>query len=131
MPNKDLMSSEAGLMLIAEEFDYLGNINLLRIVYALATMGPLTTREIRKLGLGKPYRIGNLLKSLVDDGKVMSVRRVCKIKPGEPPTTFVQYYIADEFIAAALNECCEMLERTHRAYADGFVRMGRELKPLV
>jgi len=55
---------------------------------------------------------------------------VYKYHPKKPPKRFFQYFIADEFIAAALVECMDMLERTHRAYADGFTRLSRELRPL-
>lgn len=131
MQQDNIMSTEAGMMLMAEEFDYLSNINILRIVFSLAKMGPLTTAEIVKLGLGKPYRVKNLIKSLMEDGKIVRIKRVYKKNPSTPPRTFYQYCIADEFIANALVECCDLLERSHRAFADGFVRMSRELKPLV
>lgn len=126
-----IMHTEAGLMLMAEEFDLLRNIGILRIMMALAKMGPLTQKEILKLGIGKPYRIKNLLAFLLDEGKVCRVKRVFKEHPRKPPVTFYQYYIPDEFMIAALNECCEMLERTHRAFAEGFSRLSGELKPLV
>jgi hypothetical protein len=125
------MHNEAGLMLMAEEFDYLRNIGILRIMFSLAKYGPMTKKEINKLGIGKPYRINNLLSFLLDEGKVSRVKRVFKEHPRKPPTTFYQYFITDEFMAAALVECCDMLERTHRAFADGFTRLSRELRPMV
>jgi hypothetical protein len=126
-----IMHTEAGLMLMAEEFDFLRNSGILRIMFALAKYGPLTGNEIRKLGIGKPYRINNLLKYLVEEGKIIKVKRVYREHERMPPNTFYQYFIADEFLAAALTECCDMLERTHQAYADGFSRLSRELKPIV
>jgi hypothetical protein len=83
------------------------------------------------MGLGKPYRVKNLLEYLAEEGKVVKVRRVNRMGPHKPPVTFIHYFIADEFLSAALTECCNMLERTHQAYADGFVRLSRELRPLV
>ena len=126
-----IMHTEAGMVMMAEEFDLLSNVSILRIMFALAKAGPLTQKEIIKLGIGKPYRIKNLLKFLKDEGRVGVVKRVYKEKPRRPPITFYQYYIADEFIAAALAECCDMLERTHFAFAEGFSRLSKELKPLV
>lgn len=126
-----IMHTEAGLMLMAEEFDFLRNGGILRIMFALAKSGPLTGNEIRKLGIGKPYRINNFLKYLVEEGKVIKVKRVYKEHPRKPPRTVYQYFIADEFLANALTECCEMLERTHSAYAEGFSRLSRELKPIL
>jgi hypothetical protein len=126
-----MMGSEAGMMLMAEEFSFLANKRILRIMFALAKSGPLTRSELLKMGLGKPYKIKNLLAYLVDEGKVVKVRRVIRRIRGTPPDTFNHYFIADEFLAAALVECCEMLERSHQAYADGFVRLSRELQPLV
>jgi hypothetical protein len=125
------MHTEAGLMLMAEEFDLLRSMGILRIMLALAKSGPLTRKEIDKLGIGKPYKINNLLRYLVDEGKISKVKRVYKEHPRKPPVTFYQYFITDEFIGAALTECCDMLERTHQAYADGFSRLSGELKPLI
>lgn len=116
-------------MLLAEEFDFLRNKQILRVMLALALKGPLTKKEFRKLGLGKPYRIKQTLDYLEDEGKIIKVKRVLKRK-SKPPLVFVQYFMADEFIAAALAECCAMLERSHRAYADGFKRLAGELRPL-
>ena len=128
---RNMMSTAAGFLLMAEEFDFLAHKGILRIMFALAKTGPLTKKEILKLGLGKPYRIKNLLDYLVEEGKVIKVKRVHRRGPHMPPIMFVQFFIADEFLSAALTECCDMLERTHQAYADGFVRLSRELKPLV
>lgn len=119
------------MMLMAEEFDYLRNSGILRIMFALAKHGPMTKKEIVKMGIGKPYRTKNLLNHLLDEGKVSRVKRVFRERPRGYPTTFYQYFITDEFIATALVECCDMLERTHRAYSDGFTRLSRELRPMV
>ena len=116
-------------MLIAEEFDFMANKDVLRIMLALAKAGPLTRKELNSIDIGKPYRITNLLEFLVDEGKVVLVRSTIKKDPRKRGVPQFHYYIADEFIATALAECCDFLERSHRAFADGFVRLSGELKP--
>lgn len=128
---RDLFDSEAGLMLISEEFDFLSNKAVLRIMLALAKAGPLTRKQLNNMDIGKPYRIKNLLSFLVDEGKVVMVRSVVKKDPRKQGRSVFHYYIADEFIACALCECCDFLERSHRAFADGFARLSGELKPRV
>jgi len=118
-------------MLLAEEFDFLRNKQVLRIMLALSLKGGLTRTEIIKLGLGKPYRIKEILSYLVDEGKLVKVKRVVKKKPRTPPDTFYHYFMADEFLAAALAELCELLKRTHLSYASGFERLSWDLKPLI
>ncbi len=127
-----IMESEAGLMLLAEEFDFLANTQVLRILFALSKKGSLTRGEIVKLGLGKPYRIKATLNYLVDEGKIVKVKRVLRSKkPRTPPKTFHHYFIADEFIATALVEVMDLLQRAHQDYADSFQRLSQELKPYV
>jgi len=127
-----IMGSEAGLMLLAEEFDFLSNKQTLRILLALSQKGPLTSPEIVKLGLGKPYRIRATLRYLEDEGKIIKVKRVVvSDKPRTPPKIFSHYFMADEFIANALTEIMFLLQRSHQAYADGFQRLSSELKPLL
>jgi len=131
MTNSSIMGSEAGLMLLAEEFDFMASKQVLRILLALSQRGPLTQPEIIKLGLGRPYRIKALLAYLVEDGKIVKVKRsFSSKKPFEPPQTFNHYFCSDEFIPAALTEVMHVLQRSHQAYADGFKRLRMELKPM-
>lgn len=131
MAQRSIMGSEAGLMLMAEEFDFLGDATVLRIMLAVSQKGPLTRKEIVNLGFGKPYRIKNIIRFLVEDGRLVKVKRVYK-PDGQfkPPVTYVQYFCADEFVAAAIHETMCLLERTHTAYADGFKRLQNDLRPL-
>ena len=119
------------MMLLAEEFDFLRDKQVLRIMLALSQKGPLTRPEIGRLGLGRPYRTTNLLAYLVDEGKIVKVKRSYRPEGKfKAPINYNYYYCSDEFIAAALEEVLKMMERSHRAYADGFKRLRLELKPL-
>jgi hypothetical protein len=124
------MQSEAGMMLMAEEFDFLRNKHTLRIFLALVD-GPKTKAQLRKSRFGKPYRINLLLDYLVDEGKIVKVKRVIHNKFAKKHKTFNEYYIADEFLACVLSEICDLLQRSHAAYADGFKQLSGELKPLL
>ena len=127
-----ILESEAGMMLLAEEFDFLANTQTLRVLLALSQKGPLAQKEILKLGLGKPYRIKATLKYLMDEGKIVRVKRIFKSKkPRTPPKNFYHYFMADEFIACALSELMNVLQRSHQDYADSFERLSRELKPVL
>lgn len=128
----DLLASEAGFLLLAEEFDFLKNKQILRIMLALSKHGPLTQKELVSLDIGKPYRVKNVIRYLLEEGKIIRTRLIVPSgKPHVPPLSTYRYFIADEFMSAALVECIDFLERSHRAFADGFVRLGRELKPMV
>ena len=119
-------------MLLAEEFDFLANTQTLRILLALSLKGPLAQGEILKLGLGKPYRIKATLKYLMDEGKIVRVKRVLKSKkPHTPPKNFYHYFMADEFMACALAELMAVQQRSHQDFADSFERLGRELRPVL
>jgi hypothetical protein len=127
-----MMGSEAGMMLMAEEFDFLSDKQILRVMLALSLKGPLHRQDIGKLGLGKPYRIKALLKYLVEEGKIVKVKRSYRPKGrSKPPQTVVYYYVGDEFISCALEETMGLLERSHLAYSDGFKRLRLELKPVL
>jgi len=131
MTNSSIMGSEAGLMLLAEEFDFLRDKQVLRILFAISQKGPLTAGEIIKLGLGRPYRIKAMLKYLMDEGKLVRVKRAYRPEGRrKPPKMFYQYFIGDEFIACALDETMALLERSHLEYSRGFRRLRLEMKPL-
>ena len=127
----DLMQSEAGLMLIAEELALLSNKRILPIVLMLAMKSPRATKEITRSGLWKPYRIKKMLEFLEDQGIIVKVRRTTQAgAPGKKTTKrFNHYFCADEFIACALDETMALLERNHQAFADGFRGLRNELSP--
>lgn len=125
-----MMNSEAGMMLMAEEFDFLRNKHTLKIFLALID-GPKTMKQIRAFRFGKPYRITMLLEYLVSEGKIVKVKRVIQDKFGKRASVFNEYHIADEFLACALSETADLLQRSHQAYADGFEQLSQELKPIL
>jgi len=125
-----IMQSEAGLMLLAEEFDFLRSKKVLSILLLLATRGPLTKEQIAKSGIGKPYKLRKRLDFLVDQGILVLSKQVYKKAPHIPPKNYTLYYMADEFIGEAIVETAKLLQRSHQAYADGFRVLRNQLKPL-
>jgi len=125
-----MMNSEAGMMLMAEEFDFLRNKKTLRLFLALVD-GPKTLKQLKAARFAKPYRTVMLLDYLCDEGKIVKVKRVIQNKFGKRTKVFNEYYIADEFLACALSEIADLLQRSHQAYADGFAQLSQELKPIL
>lgn len=125
-----MMNSEAGMMLMAEEFDFLRNKKTLAIFLELVD-GPKTLKELRASRFAKPYRTNLLLEYLCDEGKIVKVKRVIQDSFGKRQSTFNEYYIADEFLACALAEIADLLQRSHQAYADGFEQLSQKLKPIL
>lgn len=125
-----MMNSEAGMMLMAEEFDFLRNKKTLAIFLALVD-GPKTLKELRAMRFAKPYRTTMLLDYLCNEGKIVKVKRVIHNKFGKKHSTFNEYYIVDEFLVCALSEIADLLQRSHQDFADGFGQLSQDLKPIL
>lgn len=129
MKQTALMNSESGIYLIAEEFGFLSSKNVTKLMLALSQRGPLTKRELAKLGWSRPMSIDRHLKLLEDQGLVVKVKRY-RLGNNDRKERFVHYFCANEFIATAISEVVDVLARRHESYAEGFRRMKDDLQPL-
>jgi hypothetical protein len=112
--------------MIAEEMSLLSNKQVLKIAFALAKKSPLTLKDIGKSELGKPSRVKMYLNFLVDQGRVVKMRRsLPKPHPKSPPRTVNHYFWADEHTAIVIEEVVKLIERRHRAIAEEFALLAQ------
>jgi hypothetical protein len=123
----NILDSEVGRLLVAEEFDLLARRSVLRIALALCIGGPMTLRQINKAGLGPAASINKYLKFLVEHGRVIRMRRVEPKQRNKPQKTMYYYYWADEHTPCALEEILLFLERRHRDEAESIALMHSTL----
>lgn len=123
----NILSSDAGRLLVAEECDLLARRQVLKIALALSIGGPMTLRQIGKAGIGKPQDISKYLKFLVGQGRVIRMRRVEPKQRNKPQKSMYYYYWADEHTSNALEEILLFLERRHREKAEAFAAMHSTL----